>query len=96
MNKLKEVLSMQSTNFSDFRKDMKKYLDRVTYDFDTVIVTRKDNANVVVISEKEYNNLMENQHVLGSRTNREWLEASKEQLEKGKFVEHELLGTEDD
>ncbi|MFS7402936.1 type II toxin-antitoxin system Phd/YefM family antitoxin [Carnobacterium maltaromaticum] len=87
---------MQATNFSDFRKDMKKYLDRVTYDFETVIVTRKDNANVVVISEKEYNNLMENQHVLGNRTNREWLEASKKQLENGKFVEHKLLGTEND
>lgn len=34
--------------------------DRVTNDFETVIVTRERGENVVLMSESEYKNLMEN------------------------------------
>lgn len=39
---------------------MKMYMDKVTDDYETMIVTRKNNKNVVMISEESYNNLMEN------------------------------------
>ena len=47
-------------------KHMKMYMDKVTDDYETVIVTRKDNKNVVMLSEESYNNLMENIHVMGN------------------------------
>ena len=34
-----------------------------------MIVTGKDNKNVVMISEEAYNNLMENAHVMGNKFN---------------------------
>ena len=62
---------------------MKTYMDKVTDDYKTMIITRKDNKNVVMISEEAYNNLMENIHVMGNKTNYDWLMESKSQLEKG-------------
>ena len=64
-------------------KHMKMYMDKVTDDYETVIVTRKDNKNVVMLSEESYNNLMENIHVMGNKDNYDWLMESKSQLEKG-------------
>ena len=47
-----------------------------------MIVTRKDNKNVVMLSEEAYNNLMENVHVMGNKANYDWLMESREQLEE--------------
>lgn len=74
---------MQATNYSDFRKNMKTYMDKVSEDFESVIVTRKDNKNVVILSEAEYENLKENQYVLRNPANKAWLDESKRQLESG-------------
>ena len=64
---------MIAVNFTQFRNEMKSHLDLVTDDYETIIVTRKDNKNVVVISEESYNNLLENIHVLGNKSNYDWL-----------------------
>lgn len=56
---------------------MKMYMDKVTDDYETMIVTRKDNKNVVMISEESYNNLMENIFVMGNKENYDWLMMGK-------------------
>ena len=75
---------------------MKTYMDKVTDDYETMIVTRKDNKNVVMLSEETYNNLMENIYVMGNKANYDWLMESKEQLEKGIFSTHDLEKEEAD
>ena len=74
---------MLAVNYTSLRDNMKAYMDKVTDDFETMIVTRKDNKNVVMISEETYNNLMENAYLLGNKANFDWLMESKLQLEKG-------------
>lgn len=87
---------MIATNYSDFRDNMKSRLDQVTDDFESLIVTRKDNKNVVVISEEAYNNLLENAYVMGSKSNYDWLMESKRQAENGHVQKHELIGENDE
>ncbi len=82
---------MIAVNYTNFRNEMKKHLDQVTEDFETVIVTRKENKNVVIISEESYNNLLENIHVMGNKSNYDWLMESKRQLLAGKIQQHELI-----
>ena len=82
---------MLAVNYTNLRDNMKKYMDKVTDDYETMIVTRKDNKNVVMLSEEAYNNLMENVHVMGNKANYDWLMESKAQLEKGNFVVHDLM-----
>lgn len=74
---------------------MKMYMDKVTDDYETMIVTRKDNKNVVMISEECYNNLMENIYVMGNKENYDWLMKGKAQLENGQCAVHELFEAED-
>ena len=87
---------MLAVNYTTLRENMKMYMDKVTDDYETVIVTRKDNKNVVMLSEESYNNLMENIYVMGSKVNYDWLMESKAQLEKGNMSSHELIKVEAD
>ena len=82
---------MIAVNYTTLRENMKSCMDKVTDDYETLIVTRKDNKNVVMTSEEAYNNLMENIYVVGNRANYDWLMESKAQLEQGDFSSHELI-----
>lgn len=82
---------MLAVNYSNLRENMKTYMDRVTDDYETMIVTRKDNRNVVMLSEETYNNLMENAYLMGNKANFDWLMESKAQLEKGAVSMHHLI-----
>lgn len=85
---------MNAVNYTQFREHMKDHMDEVTDNYDTLIITRKENRNVVMMSEAVYNNLLENIHVMGNQANYRWLMESKAQLESGRFSSHALI--EDD
>ena len=48
---------MIATKQMDLRANIKKYFD-LAFNGETIIVSRKENKNVVVISEQEYNELL--------------------------------------
>ena len=83
---------MLATNYSDLRGNLKSYLDRVSDNYETLIVTRKGDRNVVMMSEESYENILENMHVLGNKENYDWLRESKSQLESGLTEMHDLAG----
>ena len=78
-------------NFTEFRKELKSSLDRVSIDEDVIIVSRGRDKNVVVISLKEYNSLKETLYLLSSEKNRERLQESINELELGKYSSHSLI-----
>ena len=66
----------------DIRANIKKYFD-LAFDGEPIIISRKQNKNVVVISEKEYNDLQK------AKRNAEYLahlDRSFAQLERGEVV----------
>ncbi len=87
---------MLAVNYTNLRENMKHYMDRVNDEYETLIVTRKDNRNVVMMSEESYNNLVENLYVMGNQANYDWLMESKEQLEKGLASVHSLIKVDPD
>ena len=86
---------MIAVNYSEFRNNLKKYLDAVEEDEDTLIVTRSKGRGAVVISLSEYNSWKETEYLLSSKANAEALRKSIQQYEDGKFVEFELPDDED-
>lgn len=82
---------MLTATISDFRKDIKKYLDRVTENFETLIINRGKDTGVVVISLDEYNSLTATQHELSSRKNEQRLDSAIEKLKKGSSFNKELI-----
>ena len=81
---------MIALNYSQLRENMKTYLDKVTDDFETLVITRKENRNVVVMSEESYNNLLEYVYIASDKANYDWLMKSKAQYEAG-YAERRCL-----
>lgn len=81
---------MLTTTLSDFRKDIKSYLDKVTQSFETLIINRGKDSGVVIISLEEYNSLKSTQHELSSRINQQRLDESIEALKTGKKLIRKL------
>lgn len=82
---------MLTTTLSDFRKDTKGYLDKVTQSFETLIINRGKDTGVVVISLDEYNSLKTTQHELSSRINQQRLDTSIKELKSGKKLHKKLI-----
>ena len=82
---------MLTTTISDFRKDIKRYLDRVTENFETLIINRGKDKGVVVISLDEYNSLTATQHELSSKANEARFDSAIEKLKKGSSFHKDLI-----
>ncbi|MCD6346575.1 MAG: type II toxin-antitoxin system Phd/YefM family antitoxin [Bacteroidales bacterium] len=81
---------MLTTSISDFRKDIKKYLDNVTENFETLIINRGKDSGVVVISLDEYNSLNATQHELSTKTNENRLDSAIEKLKSKSSFQKDL------
>jgi len=82
---------MNAVSYTDLRQNLKTYMDKVYNDHDPLIVTRKNNQNVVLLSLEEYNSLMETNYLLGSEENYTYIKESIDQYEKGKVQKRDLL-----
>lgn len=82
---------MVVTNISDFRKDIKSYLDRVAKNFETLIINRGKDSGIVVMSLEEYNALMATNYELSSRANEKRLDAAIEKMQNGKSFAKDLI-----
>lgn len=83
---------MLAVNYSTIRNHLKDYCDKVTDKNETVIVTRKDEKNVVLMSLEQYNQMIK------AARNSEYLakiDRAIEQLASGKGQLHELIEVED-
>ncbi len=74
---------MLITTISDFRKDIKRFLDRVTQNLETLIINRGKDNGVVIMSLEEFNSLGATTHELSSKANERRLDSAIEKLKKG-------------
>jgi antitoxin YefM len=82
---------MLTTTISEFRKYIKRYLDDVTKNFETLIINRGKDTGVVIISLDEYNSLWATQHELSSKTNESRLDSAIDKLKKGSSFRKDLI-----
>jgi len=82
---------MQVTSVSDFRKDIKTYLDRVVKNFETLIINRGKDKGIVVMSLQEYNSLMATNHELSTRKNELRLDSVINKLKTGISQNKDLI-----
>jgi antitoxin YefM len=82
---------MIAANFTEFRTELKKYLDKVENNHETLVIKRKSGKGTVMISLDEYNSIMETVHLLSSKRNADRLYESIQQIKKGETVNHGLI-----
>jgi antitoxin YefM len=77
---------MLVANFSEFRSRLKKFLDEVEFNHETVIIKRGEGSGSVLVSLDEYNSLIETVHLMKSTKNLTHLRLSMAQIETGEVV----------
>ena len=82
---------MIAANFTEFRTKLKKFLDTVEENNETLIIKRKTGKGTVLISLDEYNSIMETVHLLSSKANADRLYESIKQMKDGKGIQEELI-----
>lgn len=82
---------MLVASISEFRKNLKTYLDRVTKNFETLIINRGKESGIVIMSLDEYNSLMATNHELSSRKNEMRLDSAIEKLKTNETFEKDLI-----
>jgi antitoxin YefM len=82
---------MLTTSISDFRKDIKRYFDKVIQNSETLIINRGKDNGVVIMSLAEYNSLCATQHELSSKENEKRLDAAIDKLKSGASTSKNLL-----
>ena len=81
---------MNAITYTDLRQNLKTFMDKVVQDNDSLIITRKNNENVVLMSIKEYNSLIETNYLLSNEANAEHLRKSITQHKSGKIKTRDL------
>jgi antitoxin YefM len=82
---------MIAANYTEFRTALKKYLDEVENNHETLIIKRGTGKGTVLLSLEEYNSIMETIHLLSSKANAKRLYESISQVKSGKVVRNKLL-----
>ena len=79
---------MLAVNYSTMRNNLKSYCDKASDEHETVIITRKNDKNIVLMSLEQYNSIMQ------TLRNAEYLaklDRAINQLEQGNGHQHELI-----
>jgi antitoxin YefM len=82
---------MIAANYTEFRNELKNYLDNVEFNNETLIIKRGSGKGTVVISLDEYNSIMETLHLMSSKKNAKRLFESIGQMKTGKRAQHKLI-----
>jgi antitoxin YefM len=81
---------MEITTYSNFRQNLKSFMDLVFKSRAPLIVTRSKGDDIVVMAKSDYESLNETLYLLSSLKNAERLAKGIEEYEKGKGVSRDL------
>jgi antitoxin YefM len=82
---------MEVLNYTEFRQNLAKSLDKVNDDAEIVIVSRSKGKNVVVMDLDEYNAMTETLHIIKSEANRKRLQEAIDEMNSGVHFSHKLI-----
>ncbi len=84
-------VTMDTISYTAARANLAKTMEKVCNDHDPVIITRKRESPVVMVSLKDFQAMEETAYLLRSPANARHLLESIAELEAGKGTEHELI-----
>ena len=82
---------MKAISYSNARQSLAKTMAQVCEDHSPVIITRKNNSSVVMMSLEDYEALQETAYLLRSPENARRLFEAIAELERGQGTERELI-----
>jgi antitoxin YefM len=86
-----EVPAMAHVSYSELRNNLASYMEEVCDDRAPLVVTRQNARSVVIMSEEDYEGLMETVHLLKSPANAARLLRSIKDADRGKLKKREIV-----
>ncbi|HEX8663027.1 MAG TPA: type II toxin-antitoxin system prevent-host-death family antitoxin [Beijerinckiaceae bacterium] len=86
---------MAHVSYTELRSNLAKYMDEVCDSRAPLLVTRQNARGVVMISEDEFEGMMETLHLLRNPANAARLLRSIEEANAGAISEHDLVDVEE-
>jgi antitoxin YefM len=83
--------AMEAITYTNARQNLAKTMEKVCQDHSPVIITRKMNESVVIMSLEDYKSLEETAYLIRSPKNMRRLVESISQLENGNGTERALI-----
>jgi len=83
---------MKSKTYTEARERLSDIIEKVCEDHDPIIITKRRDKAVVMMSLEDYESLKETAYLLRSPRNARRLLESIKELEEGKGIEKEILG----
>lgn len=88
---------MKAVTYTAFRQNLKQHMRSARDDADTILVTNNDpSENVVVMSQRDYESLMETVRVYENPYLRDKLDRGMAQVARGDVSVHDLIEVDDD
>ena len=81
---------MKALSYTALRRNLAKTMEKVCDDHEPIVITRKSEGAVVMLSLEDYESLEETTYLLRSPKNLQRLVDSIAQLEQGKGLEKDL------
>ena len=81
---------MSHVSYTQLRSNLLKYMEDVCDSRAPLYVTRQNGRSVVLVSEDEYEGMVETLHLLRSPANAARLLQSIEEAGQGKLIEHDI------
>lgn len=81
---------MARVSYTDLRGNLAKYMDEVCDNRAALTVTRQNARSVVMLSEEEYESILETLHLLRSPANAAHLQCGLQESEAGRMIERDV------
>lgn len=85
---------MYVTSYTDVRSNLKTVIDRTINDAEVTLIHRRQGGNAVLMSEEQYNGMLETFYLLSSPANAQSLERAIAQHKASKAIKRQLLEDE--
>ena len=82
---------MEITTYSNFRQNLKYFMDLVLSTRSPLFVTRSKGNDVVVLSKSDYESMQETLYLLGSPNNSERLARGIDEYNRGEGIKRDLI-----
>ncbi|MBI3793583.1 MAG: type II toxin-antitoxin system prevent-host-death family antitoxin [Nitrospinae bacterium] len=82
---------MKAVSYTKARQKLKVVMDSACRDHEPVVVTRKRGENVIIMSQDDYESLIETDYLLSNPANAKRLAKSLDEAKRGKTVPLEKI-----
>jgi antitoxin YefM len=82
---------MDIISYTEARNNLADCMNKVCADHSPIAITRRGNPPVVMMSQQDYDGLMETMYLTSTAANRKDLEQALQDYREGKFVKHDLI-----